>query len=59
MSFWAINNIDLWLLAGVFFCIVWILIKAAQHDYEKHEERIRILEDNEELLFCKLRKIKR
>jgi hypothetical protein len=44
MTFWRLDNIDLWLLAGVIFNVLWAIIKAIDHDYEKHEERIREIE---------------
>jgi hypothetical protein len=56
MTFWTVSNINLWLLAGVIFSIVWHFYKAFQHDAEKHEERITYLESNQELIFKKLKR---
>jgi large-conductance mechanosensitive channel len=55
-DFFVMTNIDMWLLAGVIFCIFWAMYKAVEHDAEKHEERIKRLEDNEEEIYAKLRK---
>ena len=44
MTFFRIDNIDLWLTAGVIFNIFWVICKAIESDNQKHEERIKDLE---------------
>jgi site-specific DNA-adenine methylase len=58
MIFWTITNIDMWLLGGVVFNLLWAIYKAIEHDQEKLLERVRYLEDGQEEIFKKLRRKK-
>jgi len=57
-EFFYMGNIDMWLLVGVLTCIAWILFKAISDDYERHEERIRALEESEIEIYSKLYDLK-